>query len=262
MSEKRRTRIIAVLNQKGGVGKSVMSFHIAQAAAEFGRDGKPGKVLAIDLDTQGDFSQYLTSDLDIAKKTKTGAGLFLEAKQCETMATSNPNIELLHGHKKLDRYDHDNSLDDHLLSPEWREFMRSMDYDVIVIDTPPAVGIRQVGPICWADLAVIPIEPDTAAIARFQDVLELIENEVSALNPELKWVGVINRILNLKWHKQNIAMLEEHYGSRILAKFSTRSAVVASMGCDPARPVWKGVGVPAELRRQWLESCKEVLAVK
>lgn len=262
MSEERRAKIFAVLNQKGGVGKSVMSFHIAQAAAEFGRDGKPGKVLAIDLDTQGDFSQYLTSDLDIAKSTKTGAGLFLEAKECAAIPTSNPNIELLHGHKKLDRYDHDGMIGDHLLSPEWREFMRGLDYDAIVIDTPPAVGIRQIGPMCWADVAVIPIEPDTAAITRFQDVLELIDDEVSVLNPDLKWVGVINRILNLKWHKQNIAMLEEHYGSRILAKFSTRSAVVAAMGCDPARPVWKGIGAPRDLREQWLATCKEVLAVK
>ncbi|CAG0950136.1 partial Sporulation initiation inhibitor protein Soj, partial [Rhodocyclaceae bacterium] len=159
MSERRRARIITVLNQKGGVGKSTLAFNIAQAAADFGKRGKPAKVLCQDLDSQGDFSQYLTGDLEIAKKTKTGVGLFLEGQEWTPMATSHPNIDLLHGHRKLDRYDRDGPTEDRLLDESWREHMRGLDYDYIVIDTPPAAGIRQIGPLCWADVAVIPIEP-------------------------------------------------------------------------------------------------------
>lgn len=253
------TKILAVANQKGGVGKSTLAFHLAHAATR----RKAGvRVLCLDLDGQGNLSQYLTGNLDIISETDSGVGLFIEGKAFEPTATTHPAIDLLHGHSELDRYDNDVAVEERGYDVAMQELLRSLGYDYVIIDTPPAVGFRHLAALCWADVVVIPMEPVMSSIVGFQNVLTSIDTSVSGINPGLRWAGVINRAnMRVKSHREKDAFVRKTYGKQILATLTTRTSVSEGMEEEPALPVWKRVGAPKELREEWLRLCQKVLAI-
>lgn len=252
-----RTKIVVVANQKGGVGKSTVAFHLAHAALE-SEEGI--RVLCLDLDSQGNLSQYLTGDLDVINETDTGVGLLLEGREFTPKATTHPCIDVLHGHSKLDRYDSDLNAEAIAYSPDFSRRLRGLGYDYVIIDTPPAVGLRHLAALAWADVAVIPMEPVMSGIVGFQNVLSVIENSIFAINPNLKWFGMMNRAnMRVKSHRDNDAWVRANYGSRILTTLTTRTAVSDAMEESPARPVWQRKRVPKALSELWLDFCSQVI---
>lgn len=254
------TKIIVAINQKGGVGKSTLAFHLAHAAA--GTDGVSGntkRVLCLDLDSQGNFSQYLTGDLDIISDTVGGVGVLLEGGKIKPSKTTHSRIDLLHGHSKLDRYDNDSEVEERGYDVAMRLFLRGLDYDYIIIDTPPAVGFRHMAPLCWADMAVIPMEPVMTSIVGFQNVLDSINDFILPINPGLKWCGVVNRAnMRVKSHREKESFLRDQYGIQILSTLSTRTSVSDAMEEEPAQPVWLRKSAPLELRKEWLSLCNKI----
>jgi chromosome partitioning protein len=254
-----KTKVIVVVNQKGGVGKSTVAFHLAHAAL-VKEIGNGGKVLGIDLDSQGNLSQYLTGELDVIDDTDAGVGLLLEGKPVVMSHTSHPLIDLLHGHSKLDRYDNDEEVEARAYSPEIRSTIRGLGYDYVIIDTPPAVGLRHLAALYWADVAVIPMEPVVSGISGFQNVLSAIENHIAALNPKLTWFALMNRAnMRVKSHREKDAWMRKNYGKQVIGTLSTRSAISDAMEESPAQPVWSRKGAPKELRDTWLEFCSKII---
>jgi chromosome partitioning protein len=215
----------------------------------------------LDLDSQGNLSQYLTDDLDIVRRTDGGATNLFDGSPLQPMATTHPQIDLLHGHSALDSVDHDEAAEERAYSPELRALLRGLDYDYVIIDTPPAVGLRHLSPLVWADLAVIPLEPSMTHIAGFQSVLQTMEGPVRGLNPELRWIGLVNRAnLRLKAQREKDAWLRATYGAKIFATLTSRGAVAEAIEESPAQPVWHHRGAPKDLREQWLNVCRRIIA--
>lgn len=255
-STHRGTKVIVVINQKGGPGKTTLAYHLAHA----GVVDKHSRVLCLDMDSQGNLSQYLTDDLDISSVTEGGVGALFEGASPQPMKTTHPQIDLLHGHSELDRYDSDDSAVELAWSKATPELLRGLGYDLVIIDTPPALGLRHVAPLFWADVAVIPLEPAATGITGFQNVLKLIDKEVTRSNPNLKWVGVINRAnMRVKSHRDKDELMRELYGKKIIATLTTRTAVADAMEESPAKPVWAHRGAPRELREQWRNACQEIV---
>ena len=251
-----KTKIVVVVNQKGGVGKSTVAFHLAHAALK----NENSRVLCLDLDSQGNLSQYLTGDLDVINETDHGVGLLFEGKAFTPSKTTHPQIDLLHGHSKLDRYDNDSVAEDLAFSPELPALLRGLGYDYVVIDTPPAVGLRHLASLYWSDVAVIPMEPVMSGIVGFQNVLAAIDQHIAPLNPKLKWVGVMNRAnMRVRSHREKDAWIRSEHGGRILATLSARTAVSDAMEESPAQPVWMRRGAPKALRDDWQYFCEQVL---
>lgn len=254
---KMKTKIIVVINQKGGVGKSTVAFNLAHGAL---LKKKTARVLCLDLDSQGNLSQYLTGDLDIINDTAGGVGLFLEGVPFVPSKTTHSQIDVLHGHKKLDRYDNDPDVEARGYAPEMRATLRDLEYDYVIIDTPPAVGFRHLAALCWADIAVIPMEPVMSAIVGFQNVLEAIDGQIAPINPGLKWFGVMNRAnMRVKSQREKDEWIKATYGPRILGTLATRTAVSDSMEQEPARPVWECRSAPKALRDDWRNFCSLVI---
>lgn len=249
-------RIVTVTNQKGGVGKSTLTFHIAKAAAEAGK-----RVLVLDFDTQGNISQFLMGDLDIRKNLSGGADYIFgqgAVPKDAPIATEHENIWLLHGHEGLDQWDNDPDAEDRVMSPDLRQVLRALPYDVVVVDTPTSPGIRHLAPLLWSDKLVIPMEPEQAAVAGFQSVLEAVEH-AQALNPGLQWVGVLNRMLRARRDHQEIEdFVRGKYGSKIAPTLTARAAVSSAMQEAPAQAVWHARNADKALRELWLNLCTDL----
>lgn len=250
---KSKTKIFVVVNQKGGVGKSTIAFHLAHAGAQRGK-----KVLCGDLDTQSNLSQFLTGNLNIMGDTQGGIGTLFEGKRPSPIATTHPNIELLHGHRELDRYD--DAVEEFGFGGGMREMLCDLGYDYVVLDAPPNLGPRQFAGLFCADVAVIPIEPTMSAILGLQEVLMLMDELIVPVNKRLRWIGVINRANpRSKSHTEKGQWLHEEYSKKILATFSLRTAVADAMEEEPSQPVWLRRGAPRDLRETWLTFCNKVL---
>lgn len=251
-----QAKIIVVVNQKGGVGKSTVGFHLAHAALKTPKS----RVLCLDLDSQGNLSQYLTGELDVVKNCEGGVGSLFEGKPIAPTKTTHPQIDLLHGHEQLDRFDNAPAAEDHAYAPETPAALRSSGYNTIIIDTPPAVGLRHLAALCWADVAIIPMEPVLSGISGFQNVLSAIENVVAPINPRLRWFAVMNRAnMRVRSHREKDEYMRKTYGNRVLATLSTRTAVSDAMEESPAQPVWLRRGVSKELRDNWRNFCDTAL---
>lgn len=254
----RDPKVIVVINQKGGPGKTTLAYHLAHA----GVVNKHSKVLCLDMDSQGNLSQYLTDDLDISSNTAGGVGALFEGVSLQPSKTTHAQIELLHGHSELDRYDADEVVEERAWADETKALLHNLDYDYVVIDTPPALGLRHLAPLFWADIAVIPLEPAVSGITGFQNVLKLLDNEIGRLNPNLKWVGVINRAnLRVKSHREKDAFMRDTYGKKIIATLTTRTSVADAMEESPAKPVWLHRSAPRDLRELWKTTCAKIIAM-
>lgn len=257
--KKRKTKIFVVINRKGGVGKSTLAFHLAHA----GVIDPDARVLGVDFDDQGNLSQYLTGDLDIINITDGGVGDLLEGKPLNPTKTTHPRIDLLHGHKQLDRYDNNEDIEDRCFNYETRQALENLGYDYVIIDTPPAVGVRHLAGLCWADVTVIPMEPIMSSIAGFQNVISAINDSILNINPGLKWYGLLNRAnMRVKTHREKELWVKKTYGNRILTTLTTRTSVSDAMEDEPAQPVWRRRGAPRELRQEWETFCLKVLKAK
>ncbi|MGS0741117.1 ParA family protein [Glaciimonas sp. GG7] len=251
-------KIITVNNQKGGVGKTTITFHLAKAVAKMGK-----RALVIDVDTQANISQFLSGDIDIKKLTVGGAGLLLETGTVPESAireTEHEGVWLLHGHQGLDEWDNNQSVEEMMMGPAIRQTLRALNFDVIIIDTPPAVGVRHLAPLVWADKVVIPMDPEQSAVIGFQDVLASID-AASRLNPGLKWVGVLNRLdKRARSHQRIEEFVRNEYGKSIAPTLTIRTAVADAIQGVPAMPVWAAKNADRDLRELWLDLCTKLVS--
>ncbi|MGC0153553.1 ParA family protein [Chromobacterium vaccinii] len=245
-------KIVVVLNEKGGVGKTQTSFNLSLYSAEQGL-----RTLGLDTDTQGNYSQFLTGDLSIKHKDGGIKPLFL-GETFEPLITPS-GIHLLHGHRQLDVVDSAHGVFERISSPQFRYELRSLPYDVIVVDTPTAMNIRHSAPLYWADVALIPVEPSLAATDAVESVVDTIK-KAQALNPSLRFKIVINKVKsNSKTHEKVVNLLRNIWGERVIAVLGDRAAVADSILVDPPKAVWRYRGAKRDLRESWKSFCDQVI---
>lgn len=180
-------RIIAIANQKGGVGKTTTSINLSSCLAEAGK-----KILAIDLDPQGNTTSGLGVDKDDLENTVYELMLdectireSIHKTEIEnlTLIPSNVNlsgaeIELLGINDK--EYILKNAVD----------YIRD-DYDFIIIDCPPSLNMLTVNAMTTADTVLVPIQCEYYALEGISQLIHTIDLVQERLNPDLKMEGVV-----------------------------------------------------------------------
>jgi chromosome partitioning protein len=198
---------IAVLSQKGGTGKTTMVRSLTDVFRKCGL-----RVLAIDLDPQGNLSDYLDVDPDAAPTI--GDVLSGRAKAPEAVhdgiIPANLNLaeaELMLG-GKMGR--------ELTLKKAIRDVKG--DYDLVLIDCPPSLGLLTVNALVAADHALLSAEAQYFAMQGVEQALEVIELAKDSLNPGLELLGIVLNIADMRTRHSREAFdsLREHFGATLL----------------------------------------------
>ena len=192
-------RIIAIANQKGGVGKTTTSINLSSCLAEKGK-----KVLAIDLDPQGN----MTSGLGVEKESVENTVYELILGECTikesisktvvdnlTIIPSNVNlagaeIELLGINDK-----------EYILRTAV-DYIRD-DYDFIIIDCPPSLNMLTVNAMTTADTVLVPIQCEYYALEGLSQLIHTINLVQERLNPKLQIEGGVFTMYDVRTNLSN-----------------------------------------------------------
>lgn len=185
------TKIIAVANQKGGVGKTDVTVNLA---FQFAASGK--RVLLIDLDPQANATDYLVPPG--AHSSKTSADLLLEDGlpiRDAIMLGIRPNLDVIPAHINLSACQIKLASDINMqfkLKKKLRELGElSEPYDYVFIDTPPSLGLLMVNTLTAASGVIIPVQTQYFAMDGVVQLQETIRKMREDINPGLKVVGVV-----------------------------------------------------------------------
>jgi chromosome partitioning protein len=181
-----RGRIIAVANQKGGVGKTTTAVNLATAFAERGR-----RVLVVDLDPQAN----ATTGLGVAEGYEaTSYELLLGEVEFEAaiVASAVPGLRVVPASPNLA------AAEIELGTRPRREFLLSLslrgrlgEYDDVLIDCPPSLNLLTINALTAADRVLVPLQCEFYALAGLAQLMGTIERVQRGLNPRLALQGVV-----------------------------------------------------------------------
>lgn len=186
--EKKMGRIIAIANQKGGVGKTTTSINLSACLAEMGK-----KVLVIDLDPQGNTTSGF--GIDKSEMENTVYELMLDEctiKESMTKVENIENLSLIPSNVNLA------GAEIELLGINEKEYILKNavdyirdDYDYIIIDCPPSLNMLTVNAMTTADSILVPIQCEYYALEGISQLIHTIDLVQERLNANLKIDGVV-----------------------------------------------------------------------
>src|SRR5207248_7493468 len=215
---------IAVLSQKGGTGKTTTVRTLADVFTRAGLE-----VLAVDLDPQGNLSDYFDVPPDADPTIADVLGGREKAADAVHGAIIPANLGLAESELvlggKMGR--------EMTLRRALRDVKRS--YDVVLIDCPPALGLLTVNAVVAADYALISTEAQYFSLQGVEQALEIIELAKENLHPDLDWLGVVLNIADLRTihSREALAQLKERFAEAVfesVVRQSLRYAESAERG--------------------------------
>ncbi len=209
---------IAVLSQKGGTGKTTAVRTLSDVFRRAGLD-----VLAVDLDPQGNLSDYF----DVAPDAEPTIGDVLTGRASATAALHGDiipsNLSLAEAELALaGKMGRELTL---------RKALREVEggYDVVLIDCPPALGLLTVNALVAADHALLSAEAQYFALQGVEQALEVIDLARDSLNPDLEWLGVLFNIADMRTvhSREAFDSLKEHVGEKLFSTTVRQSIAYA-----------------------------------
>ena len=212
-----KTKVIAVANQKGGVGKSTTVFNLGAGLAENGK-----KVLLVDVDPQGD----LTKLLGLRKPNDLPLTLGNVMNNIVAGVSGNEHPEIMQHHEGFDFVPSNRSLSAvevslvNAMSRETvlRQYVNSVknDYDYVLLDCRPALGMLVINALSASDYVLIPVQAEYFAAENMTELVGTVQSIKRQINPKLKIGGVFMTMANdTNFRKDIVASVKETYGKHL-----------------------------------------------
>ncbi len=184
-------KVIAVTNQKGGVGKTTTTINLAAALGQYKQ-----KVLIIDIDSQGNATQGLgVNKLDLERNNKTTRSMLLETSsdiRNYIVETDYKNLSIIGAAQDLASFEFDYKGDmkkDLILKSKIQPIVD--EYDYILIDCPPTLNTLTLNGMAAASSVLIPVQSEFYALEGMTQLLNSIQLCKKHLNPNLKIEGIL-----------------------------------------------------------------------
>lgn len=218
-------QIISFINQKGGVGKTTSAINTASYLAEMGKF-----VLLVDLDPQGNATSGLglgTSDL---KHTLYSAMIGGSDVRQSIIRSNTDGLSVIPATADLA------GANIELVDVEHREYRLydvlkqiRMDYDYIIIDSPPSLGLLTVNGLVASDAVIIPVQAEYYALEGLGQLLETIDLVRDALQPELDIMGAVITMYDRRNRlaRQVVREMRQHFPGRVFDSVVPRSVRLA-----------------------------------
>ena len=218
-------RIIAVANQKGGVGKTTTTVNLAAGLARLGQ-----RVLLIDLDPQGNAT--MGSNVDKRQLEHTVYDVLLEDCKAADAIVSAEQVgyDVLGANRELA------GAEVELVTQDRREKRLKLalskvrkNYDFILIDCPPALSLLTLNGLCCAHGVIVPMQCEYFALEGLTDLVNTIRQVHANLNPELKVIGLLRVMYDprITLQLQVSEQLKEHFGDKVFETVIPRNVRLA-----------------------------------
>ncbi len=219
------TRIIAIANQKGGVGKTTTAVNLAAALAELGQ-----RVLLADLDPQGNATMGAGIEKRTALPTVYQILLNQVALRDARMRSGPGNFDVIPANRELAGAEID------LVNLEQRDLRLKValaqvadDYDFVLLDCPPTLNLLTVNAFAAAETVLIPMQCEYYALEGLSDLMDTLRNVRESVNPRLRIEGLLRTMYDARSNlaKEVSDQLTQHFADAVFRTVIPRTIRLA-----------------------------------